>query len=140
VGEEEKPPPNAGSYQPSSCQGVVVVAANDREGNRASYSNYGAVVDVTAPGGETAVAGNGVLSTLNTGATTPASPTYAYYQGTSMATPHVAGLAALVLARTALTPAQLETRLKSGTRPLPGSCTGGCGAGIVDAAKTLALT
>ena len=129
---------NAASYQPSSCQGVVVVAASDREGNRAYYSNYGAVVDVTAPGGETQTAANGVLSTLNSGTTVPASPVYAYYQGTSMAAPHVAGLAALVLGEKAHTPAELEAVLKAGVRALPGSCTGGCGTGLVDAAKTVA--
>ena len=129
---------NAASYQPSSCTSTVVVAASDRQGNRASYSNYGTVVDVTAPGGETATQANGVLSTLNSGTTVPGAEAYAYYQGTSMATPHVAGLAALVLGEAAKTPAELEALLKSGVRPLAGTCTGGCGAGLVDAAKTIA--
>ena len=129
---------DAGNYQPSSCANTVVVAASDREGNRASYSNYGSKVDLTAPGGETATRANGVLSTLNSGTTTPGSESYAYYQGTSMATPHVAGLAALVLGEQAMTPAGLETALKEGTRPLPGSCSGGCGAGLADATKTIA--
>ncbi|HVE74698.1 MAG TPA: S8 family serine peptidase [Mycobacteriales bacterium] len=129
---------NAANYQPSSCTSTVVVASSDREGNRASYSNYGTIVDLTAPGGETATAANGVLSTLNTGTTTPAAESYAYYQGTSMAAPHVAGLAALVLGTQAQTPSQLEATLKAGTRPLPGTCSGGCGAGLADAAKTVA--
>lgn len=129
---------DAGAFQPASCSSTVVVAASDRQGNRASYSNYGAVVDVTAPGGETATQANGVLSTLNTGTTTPGAEAYAYYQGTSMATPHVAGLAALVLGEKAHTPAALESVLKGGTRPLAGTCSGGCGAGLVDATKTIA--
>lgn len=129
---------NVSGFQPANCSGVVAVAASDREGNRASYSNYGTGIDVTAPGGETAVAGNGVLSTLNSGTSAPGSETYAYYQGTSMATPHVAGLAALILAKApGKTPDEIETLLKQNVRTLPGSCSGGCGAGLVDAKKTL---
>jgi len=129
---------NAASYQPSSCTSTIVIAASDREGNRASYSNYGTIVDLTAPGGETATAANGVASTLNGGTTVPGTPNYVYYQGTSMAAPHIAGLAALVLGKKAHTPAALETVLKAGTRPLAGTCSGGCGTGLADAAKTIA--
>jgi serine protease len=129
---------DASGTQPASCANTVVVAASDRQGNRASYSNYGSVVDLAAPGGETATQANGVLSTLNSGTTTPAGESYAYYQGTSMASPHVAGLAALVLGEGSRSPSSVESVLKAGTRPLPGSCSGGCGAGLADAAKTIA--
>ncbi|HWL36527.1 MAG TPA: S8 family serine peptidase [Frankiaceae bacterium] len=129
---------NASSSQPANCANVVTVAALDRAGNRASYSNYGTVVDVSAPGGETDVAGaDGIASTLNTGTTTPGTETYVYYEGTSMATPHVAGLVALMLSKAALTPAQVESSLKANVRAIPGSCSGGCGAGLVDAAATI---
>jgi serine protease len=128
---------NVSGFQPANCSGVIAVAASDREGNRASYSNYGTGIDVTAPGGETAVSGNGVLSTLNSGTSAPGSENYAYYQGTSMASPHVAGLAALILAKASKTPDEIETLLKQNVRTLPGSCSGGCGAGLVDANKTL---
>jgi serine protease len=121
----------------ASCANTVVVASSDRQGNRASYSNYGAVVDLAAPGGETATQANGVLSTLNSGTTTPAGESYAYYQGTSMAAPHVAGLAALVLGEGSRSPASVESVLKAGTRPLPGTCSGGCGTGLADATKTI---
>jgi serine protease len=130
---------NASGSQPGNCANVVTVAALDRQGNRAFYSNFGANVDVAAPGGETSpTSSNGILSTLNTGTTSPGSETYAYYQGTSMATPHVAGLADLMLSKKAMTPAEVESTLKANVRPVPGSCSGGCGAGLVDAAKPVA--
>src|SRR5690606_30182781 len=115
------------------------VAATNRSGGRAYYSNYGNVVDLAAPGGDVRVSGsNGILSTLNTGTTTPGSDTYAFYQGTSMAAPHVAGVAALVLSvNSALTPDGVESLLKSTARPFPASCSG-CGVGIVDAAAAVA--
>ena len=58
---------NVSNFTPANCNNVIAVAANDKEGNRASYSNYGTLIDVTAPGGETATSSKGVLSTLNTG-------------------------------------------------------------------------
>lgn len=55
-----------------------------------------------------------------------------------MAAPHVAGLAALLAAaKPSLTPAQIETAIKTNARPLAGTCTGGCGAGLADAAATV---
>lgn len=128
---------NASNANPANCAGVVTVAATTRAGSKAYYSNYGAVVDVAAPGGETATQANGVLSTLNTGTTTPGSDSYAFYQGTSMAAPHVAGVAALMLAQNpALTPDQVESTLKSTARAFPGTCSQ-CGSGIVDATAAL---
>ncbi|MFJ5727561.1 S8 family peptidase [Streptomyces paradoxus] len=130
---------NASSSSPANCSNVITVAATNRAGSRASYSNYGTVVDISAPGGETRTStANGILSTLNSGSKTPSSENYAYYQGTSMATPHVAGLAALMKsANSALTPAQIESAIKANARALPGTCSGGCGAGLADAAKTV---
>jgi len=134
---------NASSFTPANCSGVVSVAALNRWGGRASYSNYGSVVKIAAPGGDGA---SGILSTLNTGTTAPAaSPagdTYAYYQGTSMATPHVSGVASLILALSpSLTSEQVIERLQSSARPFPSgsSCTTSiCGAGIVNAAAAVA--
>ncbi|MGW4022170.1 S8 family peptidase [Streptomyces sp. NPDC005009] len=129
---------NAANSSPANCGNVITVAATDRSGNRAYYSNYGSIVDISAPGGETTTASNGILSTLNSGARTPSTENYAYYQGTSMATPHIAGLAALMKsANPALTPARIESAIKSNSRALPGTCSGGCGAGLADAAKTV---
>ncbi|GAA4053615.1 S8 family peptidase [Streptomyces shaanxiensis] len=130
---------NAANYSPASCNNVISVAAADRQGNRSYYSNFGSVVDIAAPGGETnSVTSNGILSTLNSGEQSPSSENYDYYQGTSMAAPHVAGLAALAKsANSALTPAQIESAIKTNSRTLPGTCSGGCGAGLADAAKTV---
>ncbi|MGW0562188.1 S8 family peptidase [Streptomyces sp. NPDC003016] len=139
---------NASGFTPANCSGVINVASTSREGNRSYYSNYGTSIDVSAPGGETRRATdtpgtvttpeNGILSTLNSGTTTQSTENYKPYQGTSMAAPHIAGLAALLKsAKSTLTPADIESAIKSNARPLPGTCTGGCGAGIADAAKTV---
>lgn len=133
---------DAGFFNPANCDDVITVAANDRTGDRAFYSNYGSLIEVAAPGGETNVNGaNGVLSTLNDGSQGPANDSYAYYQGTSMAAPHVAGVASLVLAmRPDFTPAQLASHLQVTARNFPagsGCITDGCGSGIVDAYKAL---
>jgi serine protease len=126
---------NASNSNPANCTGVIAVAATGKTGAKASYSNYGTVVDVAAPGGDGA---NSILSTLNSGTTTPGSDNYVGYQGTSMATPHVAGVAALMLSKNpALTPDDIEAKLKSTARAFPGTCSQ-CGTGIVDAAAAVA--
>jgi serine protease len=125
---------NAANASPANCAGVITVAAVGRSGGKASYSNYGANVDIAAPGGDS---GAGILSTMNAGTSTPAGDTYAYYMGTSMATPHVAGVAALMLAKNPnLTPDEVEAKLKATARAFPAACSG-CGAGIVDAAAAV---
>jgi len=130
---------NAANYSPASCSNVITVAATGRTGSRASYSNYGSIVDIAAPGGEMSTGtANGILSTLNSGTKTPSTESYAYYQGTSMATPHIVGLVALMkAANPSLTPAQIESAIKTNARALPGTCSGGCGAGLADATKTV---
>ena len=124
---------------PANCVGVIAVAAVGRDGGKAYYSNYGTGVALAAPGGNMGYAGdpNGVLSTRNTGTTTPVdSPdgdSYGYLQGTSMATPHVSAVAALMFsANPGLKPGQVEQLLKSSARAFPATCSQ-CGAGIVDA-------
>lgn len=129
---------NAANYSPASCTGVITVAATNRSGGRAYYSNYGSVVEVAAPGGDVRNgATNGILSTLNSGQTSPAADSYAWYQGTSMATPHVAGVVALMLSKnSALTPDEVLTRLQQSSRAFPATCSQ-CGSGIVDASAAV---
>jgi serine protease len=103
---------------PASYDGVISVAAVDMVSERAPYSNFGRSVDVAAPGGNTAVDLNGdqfqdgVLSTIGND---KGEMTFVFYQGTSMATPHVAGVIALMLAvNPNLTPTDID-QLISGT-------------------------
>jgi serine protease len=115
---------------------VVTVAATNRSGGRASYSNYGSIVALAAPGGDSG-SGNGIYSTLNAGSTTPGADSYAYYSGTSMATPHVAAVAALMYSvKPTATPDQITAALKSSARAFPATCSQ-CGTGILNADAAL---
>jgi serine protease len=133
---------DASGHRPANCTGVITVAATDRGGDRAYYSNYGSLVEIAAPGGETTTASNGILSTLNDGTTVPANDDYVFYQGTSMATPHVAGIASLILsANPTLQPADVLQVIQDTAQAFPGGSgciTSGCGAGIIDAAAAIA--
>ena len=128
----------ATSNSPANCSGVITVASIGKAGGKASYSNFGSNVTVAAPGGDS---GAGMVSTLNAGTSTPGADSYASYMGTSMATPVVSGVAALMLSvNPALTPDQIASLLQSTARAFPVPCDG-CGAGIVNAnaAVTAAL-
>jgi serine protease len=122
---------------PANCANVIAVAATTRSGGRASFTNVGAAIEVSAPGGEF---GDGVLTLFNDGLTSPiASPAgdaFAFVAGTSIAAAHVSGVAALLFsANDQLSPAQVADILQTTARPFPdSSCTTAtCGAGIVDA-------
>jgi serine protease len=117
---------NVSNFNPGNCNNVISVAATTNTGARASFSNYGTLIDISAPGAN-------ILSTLNTGTQGPGTESYAFYSGTSMAAPHVAGIVALMQSVATKTPAEIEAIIKSTARPLPGACSGGCGAGIIDA-------
>lgn len=102
---------NAAGTAPANCGNTIVVGAAGPNGVPASYSNIGAVVDVLAPGGTWS---DPMLSTVNSGARTPAGGTYNNQYGTSMAAPLVAGTVALMKqANPGLTPARIEQVLKS---------------------------
>ncbi|MFZ5624945.1 MAG: S8 family serine peptidase [Gemmatimonadota bacterium] len=125
---------------PAAYPEVLSVAALDAEDNDAPYSNFGSTIDIAAPGGRISQGvDHGVYSTAwNFAANTPV---YGSWQGTSMAAPHVSGVAALVLsAEPGLSATQLRSRLLSTARdvdlPGPDIFTG---AGAVDAAGALGL-
>jgi serine protease len=134
---------NASGFSPANCNGVITVSSSGPAGDLAYYSNYGAVVEITAQGGEMSFAGdpNGILSTLNAGLTSPGAANYVYYQGTSMAAPHVSGVVSLMFSiNPNLTPAQVLQMLQSSVKAFPGggSCTTAiCGSGILDADAAL---
>lgn len=78
------------AYYPGYYSGAFTIAATNNQDVKSWYSNYGSWVEISAPGGETnTVNARGVLSTLTNNG-------YGFYQGTSMACPHVSGVAALM--------------------------------------------
>ena len=128
---------------PANCQGVIAVSATNISGARPTFSNYGPPATISAPG-------DNVISTLNTGLTTPvAAPggsNYVNYFGTSMATPHVAAVASLMLSvRPTLLPHHVAAMIRGTATPYP---TAGsalincqiqrCGDGILNAAAAVA--
>ncbi len=108
---------------PASLPGVVSVSAVDINKNRASYSNYGSKISLAAPGGDKLTAdvnGDGqpdeILSTQGSDKTGTIEHIYAYAMGTSMATPHVSGVMALMKAvNPNLTPQNVDQLIKNGT-------------------------
>lgn len=116
---------------PANCGGSIVVGATDQEGKRSDFSNYGKLVDVSAPG-------SGIMSTVDLGTTVSTGAGYTEYDGTSMAAPQVAGVIALMKSvDPSLNAERAKQILKQTSKPL--TCdVNACGSGIVNAASALA--
>ncbi|MEO6407865.1 MAG: S8 family peptidase [Burkholderiaceae bacterium] len=147
--------------RPANCARVIGVAALNRDGFKASYSNFGPEVAISTVGGDasegawTALLGDGGLFTIgNSGTRGPGLPVYGAASGTSFAAPMVAATVSLMLAANPkLSAAQIIAGLAASARPHvvasriaacsalnPGRCicsTATCGAGILDAAQAL---
>jgi serine protease len=141
---------------PARARHVLAVGATTEHGCLADYSNFGAGVDIVAPGGGADAdladdpnchpndpAGRDIFQETFTGTNPRVFGLPGGYEGTSMATPHVAATAALVIASGVLgphpTPAAIVARLEATARPLgaPGD-KGHYGAGLLDAAAATA--
>jgi serine protease len=132
---------DASSQTPANCNNVITVAASSKAGNRATYSNYGSIVDITAPGGNMYL-DSGVLSLGNSGSTTAGSYAYSAKNGTSMASPHVSGVLSLMASiEPDITYDEALAILQGTATPFPvgSTCTTNtCGPGILNAAAAVA--
>ncbi|MGD1704420.1 S8 family peptidase [Dapis sp. BLCC M229] len=129
---------NSASY-PARYPHVVGVSATDPAGEKAPYSNFGAGVDISAPGGSTSgknEAGGILQETINP---ENGKSVFASFQGTSMASPHVAGVAALVKASGIEDPEEITNILKKSARAVKEDPLNHFGAGQLDAAAAVKL-
>lgn len=124
---------NAASY-PARYPKVISVSALDATGKKAPYSNYGAGVDISAPGGSES--GKILQETID-----PATgeAVFSGFQGTSMAAPHVAGVAALVKASGVEKPDEILAVLKQSSRKVEEDTFNYYGAGQLDAGEAVKL-
>lgn len=123
---------DASNATPANCANVVTVASSDFYGARSGFSNFGASIEITAPGTQ-------IASTWNNSSTVPGPESYAYMSGTSMSAPHVSGAIALAQSRRLAlglplwTPAEVTSKLAETAYAMPVPCAEGCGPGLLDA-------
>lgn len=98
---------DANFVTPASCSGVLTVGATDPADQRASFSNYGNIVRISAPG--VSILSTKLANIQTSECQASSDPGYMYCSGTSMATPHVVGVAALLFAQNQFWNAQQVT-------------------------------
>ena len=124
---------NASSY-PARYPEVISVSATDAAGDKAVYSNFGAGVDISAPGGSET--GKIIQNTVNP---STGKSVFVGFQGTSMAAPHVAGVAALIRATGVEDPTEVLDILKQSSRKVQEDHLNHFGAGHLDAGAAVQL-
>jgi len=129
---------NAAEY-PARYRHVIGVSALDASGNKAAYSNFGAGIDLSAPGG--LVEGDNKLGGILQNTINPETgeSVFEAFQGTSMAAPHVAGVAALVKAVGIANPDEVEEVLKQSAMSVQDDTLNHYGAGKLNAAEAVKL-
>jgi subtilisin family serine protease len=146
------------SFFPANSRHVIAVGASDQNDSKADFSNYGDFLDVMAPGGDSYNTSPGQIyqnilslrsSTISGPMANPAlliAPNFLRARGTSMASPHVAGLSALILHRfPSATPEEVRQVIRRAADLIPGAIekdgTGGIyGYGRINALKSVSAT